>query len=85
MNVTLKEWNDLCDLAQSTCEALNSKGCNVKFRPYYTSDGNRSIEFFVFDKFDNYFTNYYVGIGTYNEIKHLMRQTANRIMIECLR
>lgn len=84
MSLKLKEWNELLDYANATCQDLQCKGYNVDCEAYSVYDGRQGISLRVFDNLGRTFKKYNSGIyNDLNIMKANIKNNANRILIEC--
>lgn len=80
MNLKLSDWNESCRYAKEVCDKLNSKGCNVKIKPYTMYDGRKGIYFITLDNMNEPFNLYATGIHTnINDMKKAIDDMALRI------
>ena len=83
MNIALNEWNDLIKCGNEICDTLNKKGYNVKLDQYTMYDGRKGLSLKVFDKFGNFFRDYYTGIYPYDLMKKNLYINMKKIIEEC--
>lgn len=83
MNLKLNEWNEACKHSEIVCNDLNSKGYNVKSKPYAMYDGRKGLNLQVFDNNGKFFTEYSSGIySNLCDIKRSINNIAKRIVAE---
>lgn len=65
LNYKLKEWNEICDYADNTCNILKEKGFDVRIKSYTLVSGEKGLYFQIFDNRGCYFAEYATGIHKY--------------------
>ena len=83
MNVSLTEWNKLISHGNAVCAGLKAKGYNVKLKSYSLYNGHKGLAIQVFDENGIFFTEYYSGVGSPENMKKALSLNAKRIIEEC--